>query len=185
MFVPEFHPSFYLAVFDFHRPHVHAVGSSPTVREDHLVPAAFEATGAVPGAIGMVTGAIAPIACDALESQLGGLGDGFFLEGFCGGFLASNEKKADVDHLAQLDLGSPAIFGRNGDKVAFHAALTTDGPFPVDICPCAGQAGAGGGVGGVDGGSGHDMLLGHGGCVEIPIGSCGNFLSASGETEFG
>ena len=122
MFVPDFHPGFHLAVADLHSFHVHAVGSSPTARQDHLVPVAFKATGAVPGAVGKVAGAIAPVACNALETQLGSLGDWFFLEGLCWGFLARHEKKADVEHLAQLDLGNAPPLGRDGDKVAFHAA---------------------------------------------------------------
>ena len=122
MFVPDFHPGFHLAVADLHSFHVHAVGSSPTTRQDHLVPAALKAPAAVPSAVGKAAGAIAPVACNALETQLGSLGYGFFLEGLCWGFFARNGKKADVEHLAQTNLGNPAPLGRDGDKVAFHAA---------------------------------------------------------------
>ena len=133
------------------------MGLRSTAREEHLVPAALEASGSVPGAVGKMAGAIAPVACNALKTQLGSLGDWFFLKGLCsGGFLARHEKKTDVEHLAQLDLGNPAPLGRDGDKVAFHAALTADGPLPVDVGPSTGEAGAGGG--GVDGGAGN----GHG-----------------------
>ena len=153
VFVPDLHASFYLAVADLKGLHIHGVGLRTTARQNHLVPSTLKAAGAVPGAVAEVSGAIAPVACNALETQLGSLGDWFFLKGLCGGgFFARNGKKTDIQHLAQFDLGNPAPLGRDGDKVAFHAARTTDGPLPVAICPSAGQGGVDGG--GVDG-NGH------------------------------